>query len=379
MTNIGLDFGTTNTRLSWGGTPWRCPLSDNGMLPSAIAYLPNGKILVGEAARNRFAIDPFNIIFGPKRLVGTRYTPGLAAQLQNSYGALLVNNNGKIAFSTRQGVFYPEEICVEIIRYILNAADVIPKETSIAMTVPVAFEDRRRQALVSVARQLGFTRIRLLEEPIATAVAYIGRCNVQRAAVFDLGGGTFDFSIIGCSGKNQGIEVLATGGEEALGGDEIDQILAKWAAEKILEQTGWDLKSERTVFLQAVAAAEQAKIALTHKEETFIALDTVDDAAPIAMPKIKVSRNILYELALPLIQKMFLICDEVRHQAKTSIKEIDAVFMSGSGSLLYGLKRAVAQYFGLPVRTDIDPAFVVSIGAGLAMARPSLHSLFQRI
>jgi molecular chaperone HscA len=319
------------------------------------------------------------VILGPKRLVGTRFTPSLTAQLQNSYGALLVNNDGEMAFSTRRGVTSPEEICAEIIRHNLNAAEVVPNVTSIAMTVPVAFDDRRRRALVSVARQLGFTRIRLLEEPVATAVSYLGRCNVQRAAVFDLGGGTFDFSIIGCNGKHQNIEVLATGGDDALGGDEIDQTLAEWAAVKILAQTGWDLKNEKNVFAQVIAAAEQAKIALTQKEEAYIALDVVDDAAPIALPQIKISRNTLFELALPLIQKMFLICDEVLHKAETSTKNIDAVFMSGSGSLLYGLKGAVAKYFGLPARTDIDPAFVVSVGAGLAMARPSLHSLFLRI
>lgn len=379
MKTIGLDFGTTNTRLSHSGTPWRYPMTDNGLLPSVVAYLPNGKTIVGAPAKNRVPIDPANVVSGPKRWVGTLHVPSIVRQFQKYHATKFVDNNGDVAFSTRAGIKSPEEVCTEIIRHALNVAAVVTTGTSIAMTVPVAFDDRRRQALVALARGLGFGRVRLLEEPVATAAAYIGRCNVRRAAVFDVGGGTFDFAVIGFNGQRQDIEVLATGGDDSLGGDDVDRKTAEWAAAKILAKTGWDLKSEKTVFAQVIAAAEQAKIALDNREEVSIVLDSVDDAAPIALPKIKISRNTLYELALPLIQKMFLVCDDVLYRSKTSTKEVDAVFMSGSGALLYGLKGAVTQYFGLPARTDIDPAFVVSVGAGLAMARPSLHSLFQRI
>ena len=380
MRTIGLDFGTTNTRLSQAGTPWRYPLTDNGLLPSAIAFPPNGKIVIGAEAKNRLPIDPANVILGPKRLVGARFISSLTRQFQESCTTLLVDNDGYVAFSTRDGIKPPEDLCAEIINNITTSAGVDPSGTSLAMTVPVAFDERQRRALVSVSRRLGFTRIRLLEEPVATAVAYIERCNVRRSAVFDLGGGTFDFAVMGYSGRSRDIEVLATGGDESLGGDDIDRKVAEWAAEKLLAKTGWDLKSEPTVFAQVIAAAERAKVALSQQEtEVAIDLSTVDEAAPIALPQIKISRNSLYELAVPLIQKMFQICDEVLHEAKTTPKEIDALFMSGSGSHMYGIKGATTKYFGIPARTDIDPSFVVSIGAGLAMARPSLHSLFQKI
>lgn len=377
MQTIGLDFGTTNTRLSQAGTPWRYPLTDDGLLPSAIAFPPNGRILLGTEAKDRLPIDPANVIIGPKRLVGARFMSSHTRQFQEICATPLVDNDGDVAFSTRAGVMPPEDLCAEIINNIITSAGITPTTTSLAMTVPVAFDERQHRALVSVARRLGFTRIRTLEEPVATAVAYLERCNVKRAAVFDLGGGTFDFAVMGYNGRSRDIEVLATGGDESLGGDDIDRRVAEWASSKILSQTGWDLRSEQTVFAQVIAAAERAKIALSQQQkDVTIDLSTVDDAAPINLPQIVISPSTLYELAVPLIQRMFQICDEVLHSAKTSPKEVDALFMSGSGSLMYGLKGAITQYFGLPARTDIDPAFVVSIGAGLAMARPRLHALF---
>ena len=379
MKTIGLDFGTTNTRLSSSGTAWRYPHTENGLLPSAIAYLPSGKMVIGEEAKARLPIDPTNVILGPKRLLGARFTSRVTRQYQESYAPKIENKNGNPEIYTRAGMKTPEELCAEIVGNIINTADVVPSSTSLAMTVPVAFDDQQRKALLSVCRRLGFTRIRLLEEPVATAVSYLERCNVRRAAVFDLGGGTFDFAVLGYGGKRQDIEVLATGGDDSLGGDDIDQKLAEWAAARILALTGWDLKSENTVFTQVIAAAERAKIALGTKEKVLVDLSAVDDASPIQLPPLRLSRNFLLDLAFPLIQKMFLICDEVLHKAKTSPGEIDALFMSGSGSLMYGVAKATTQYFGLPARTDIDPSFVVSIGAGLAMARPSLHSLFQQI
>ena len=379
MKSIGLDFGTTNTRISWSGTPWRYPSTENGLLPSAIAFLPNSRMLIGAEAKSRVPIDPSNVILGPKRLLGTRFRSSMAHQFKEGCAVPLVNNDGWAAFSTRAGVKMPDSVCGEIIKTIVQAAEIVPSETSIAMTVPVAFDEQQRQALISVSRSLGFTRIRLLEEPVATAVAYLERCNVKRAAVFDLGGGTFDFAVLGYNGYRQDIEILATGGDESLGGGDLDLKLAEWAAAKILAQTGWNLKDEKTVFAQVIAAAERAKIALTKTEEVAIDLNTADDAAPIPLPQITITRNMFFDLAFPLIQKMFLICDEVLHESKTSTAEIDALFMSGSGSLMYGIRGATTQYFGLPARTDIDPAFVVSVGAGLAMARPRLHSLFQRI
>jgi molecular chaperone DnaK (HSP70) len=375
MKTIGLDFGTTNTRLSSAGTPWRYPDGENGLLPSALAILPNGKILIGKPAKDRFPIDSPNVILGPKRLLGARYLSGFTRHFREMYDTPIVDEGGEAAFFTRLGVKTPEDICAEIVQHALGTAGVVPGDASIAMTVPVAFGDGRRQALVSMARRLGFERIRLLDEPVATAVAYIGRCNVRRAAVFDLGGGTFDFAVVGYGGNQQTIEVIGAGGDDSLGGDDIDRRIADWIASQVLSKTGWDLKTERTVFARLSAIAEQAKLTLTQRTETTVSLDGIDEAAPVALPTVSLTRDALYDLAFPLIQRMFHICDEVLHNAKTTTRQIDALFMSGSGSLMYGIKGAATQYFGLPARTDIDPAFVVSIGAGIAMARPSLHPI----
>ncbi len=373
---IGIDFGMTNTRLSLSGAPWRYPMTESGLLPSALAFLPNEKILIGADAIKRLPIDPQNVVLGPKRLLGARFISSLMRQFQSSNTLSLVDNRGEVAVSTRAGIKTPDELCVEVINHIITSAEVDPKTAALAMTVPVAFDERQRRALVSVCRQLGFATVRLLEEPVATAVSYLERCNLRRSAVFDLGGGTFDFAVLGYSGRRQDIEVLATGGD-ALGGADVDRKLAKWASKKTLAQTGWDLTNEQTVFAQVVAAAEWAKIALGQHDNVLLDLRDVDDAAPIKLPQLRIMRATLHDIALPLIQKMFRICDEVLHEAKTTPKEIDALFMSGSGSLMYGIADAVTKYFDLSVRTDIDPSFVVSIGAGITMARPRLHSLFQ--
>ena len=379
MKTIGLDFGTTNTRLSFSGSPWRYPLTQSGLLPSAVAFLPNGKMIIGESARDRLAIDPVNVIPGPKRLIGTRFLSRETKHFRELYETAVENNAGEPAFVTRCGTKTPEEISAEIIRHSILTADVTPESTSIAMTVPVAFGERRSKALSSVARQIGFKRIRLLAEPVATAVAYSGQCNVRRAAVFDLGGGTFDFAVLGATGQQQNINVLAYSGDDMLGSEDIDRLLADWIASHILEKTGWDLKSEKMIFARVTAMAERAKIALTRAEEVTIDLNPIDDASPVVLPRVTISRDYLYDLALSLIQRMFLVCDEVLYNAKTNVTEIDAVFLSGSGAIMPGIRGAVTQYFNRPVRNDIDPSFVVSIGAGLAMARPSLHSLFVNI
>jgi molecular chaperone DnaK len=186
---------------------------------------------------------------------------------------------------------------------------------------------------------------------------------LERAVVYDLGGGTFDMSVLDCT--ESPFRVLARGGDLYLGGDDIDRAIAAWAAEEVARVHRWDLRSDPVVWDRLVIECERAKIRLCYAKETRIELAQVDPAAPAAESCIDLADTMLADLCMDLVKRTFVICDAVLNQAGTRAQDIDAVFLAGGATQLPTVQSAVKQYFGRTPRCSYDPMEVVGIGASV--------------
>jgi molecular chaperone DnaK len=379
MRTIGIDLGTTNTVFASNASlvlPQHGIARAQGVVPSIVAFPPSGEPIVGEPARQRRGNDPANTIASSKRVIGRAFaSPAVTTWRGRSAVEIVRNDDGRAAFRTRQGLFTPVDVASIVLREIVRAASIDPRRLSAVVTVPVAFDARMRAATLDAARAAGFAQARAIEEPIATAIAYLARSSTKYAAVYDLGGGTFDLAIVDCSTRP--FKVVASAGDAYLGGDDVDHALAEIAAAAVLRESGWDLRSDREVWERLVMEAERAKLRLSLEEITSIDVAAVDPAAPTQESTIAIDRRRLRELASTLTKRTFAICDEVLAAAKIHARDVDAVFLAGGSVGLPGLREDIGTYFGKRPRSDLDPLHVVSIGASLAAARPELSGLLD--
>lgn len=372
---LGIDLGTTNTVVARNFTPVR--MSDGRYVtPSAVAFPPSGERLVGRPARRRRAIDPKNTILSAKRVIGAHWWSASTTQFRQYYPYDLVETpDGTVGFVTRAGTIDPISIGTAVIEHVCSEAKLPPKEIRAVVTAPVGFDATRRAATGKAAEKAGFASVRVVEEPVATALAYLNRSNLRYAMVYDLGGGTFDAAIVDC--RRYPFKVVAHGGDPFLGGDDVDRTIASYVADRVLSRDGWDLRNDAVTFDRLVDACEVAKCALTESEDAAIAIPSVDAAAPESCGIIGITRDEVRKLTLDLVRRSFLICDEVLGEAKLKAREIDAVFLAGGSTELPGLRDYVQAYFDKRPRFDIDPMQVVSMGASIAAARPAVAALLD--
>jgi len=369
MKTIGVDLGTTNTLAACEGK-LLCPPGrrlDCALVPSVVAYLPNGAVVVGEAARRRRPIDPKNTLFSAKRVIGRPWLAYETARFRQNYPFEFVRGPGDtVGFQTRRGLVTPVDAAVEILEFLCRRTVVAPQAYRALITVPAQFDPKQRAATIEVGRAVGFADVAVLDEPIATGVAYAhaGVADVRYAVVYDLGGGTFDLAVLDCSHKPH--RVVAHGGDAYLGGDDVDRALATWVGDHVLEQHHWDLRSDAEVFDRLVIEVERAKQRLTIAAETTVDLGQVDPASPLATTKIQMSRPVLEQACRPLVQRTFGICDEVLSQAGLRRDAVGAVLLAGGSTALPMVRRDVARYFGQPPHASFDPMEVVALGASLA-------------
>jgi molecular chaperone DnaK len=363
---IGIDLGTTNTVAAIDGEVLE--LSDaskrRSIMPSAVAFPPTGATLVGTAARRRRAIDPRNTIFSSKRIIGRTWFSMETGHFQKRYPFELIKTNSETpAFRTRAGVFSPTEIATKILGPVAAlCANAATSKTLIG--VPASFPTDARLATAEAARKAGFMKVEVVDEPLATAWAYfingLGG-GTRYAAVYDLGGGTFDLAIVDCT--RQPFKVLAHGGDVYLGGDDVDHALATWAAEEVLRVHRWDLRTDAEVFDRLMLECEYAKIRLSYAAQTRIELSQVDPLGPAGSTGLSVDRPMLARLCTDLAQRTFTVCDQVLAKVGLKAAEIGSVFLAGGSTLLPMVRSGVEAYFGRPARCDFDPMEVVSIGA----------------
>lgn len=352
---VGIDLGTTNSLVAAVRSGVPETLQDaqgRAILPSVVHYGEDDAVLIGQEARALAQQDPENTIFSVKRMMGRSL-----ADIQQRYPQLpyqyQATDNGLPQLVTRSGLVNPVQVSAEILKTLSERA----KETlggdleGVVITVPAYFDDAQRAGTKDAAKLANLNVLRLLNEPTAAAIAY-GLDSGQEGviAVYDLGGGTFDISILRLS---KGVfEVMATGGDSALGGDDFDHLLAEWIA----EQAGFDgqLSAQQSRALHDAATA--AKIVLSDADEAEI--DVLDWQGTV-------SREQFNALIQPLVKKTLMACRRAIKDASIEIDEVIETVMVGGSTRVPLVREMVGSYFGKDPLTSIDPDQVVAIGASI--------------
>ncbi|MDH0302763.1 MULTISPECIES: Fe-S protein assembly chaperone HscA [unclassified Pseudomonas] len=351
---VGIDLGTTNSLVAAVRSGRSEPLPDAQgklILPSAVRYL-EGRNEVGQAARDAASSDPLNTILSVKRLMGR----GLAdvKQLGEQLPYRFVGGESHMPFiDTVQGPKSPVEVSADILKVLRQRAEETlgGELVGAVITVPAYFDDAQRQATKDAARLAGLNVLRLLNEPTAAAVAYGLDQNAEGlVAIYDLGGGTFDISILRLTGGV--FEVLATGGDTALGGDDFDHAIAGW----IIEQAGLSSDLDPATQRQLLQAACAAKEALTDADVVGVSHGAWQG---------RLSRAAFEAMIEPLVARSLKACRRAVRDSGVELEEVGAVVMVGGSTRVPRVREAVGALFGRTPLTSIDPDQVVAIGAAI--------------
>jgi len=369
---VGIDLGTTNSLVATvrHGVAEVLPDEEgHALLPSVVRYLENGTVRVGYDAERQSAVDPRNTVVSVKRFMGR----GLADALAHRSPYEFVDAPGMVRLRTRAGEKSPVEVSAEILRVLRERAEqsLGGELVGAVITVPAYFDDAQRQATKDAARLAGLEVLRLLNEPTAAAVAY-GLDNGAEGiyAVYDLGGGTFDVSILRLT---RGVfEVIATGGDSALGGDDFDRAIVEWALEEtgIAEhgEAGHVLEDERVVTqitpgdLRAMmVAARRTKEMLTdHPVATFSV--QLSDATRVTLP---LTRERFEHVTQSLLARTLSATRRALRDAKLAAGDVAGAVLVGGATRMPQVRRAVGELFGKPPLVDLDPDKVVALGAAV--------------
>ncbi len=369
---IGIDLGTTNSvcAIMEGGEPTIIPSSEGGRLfPSVVAVNPKtGERMVGQVARRQGITNPDNTIFSIKRLMGRRYDdPEVIKARQVLPYKILDQSNGDAWVEMGGKGYSPPEISAMILQKIKQDAEAYLGEPVVeaVITVPAYFNDSQRQATKDAGKIAGLKVLRIINEPTASSLAYgLGKGVDQKIAVFDLGGGTFDISILDVG--DEVFEVLSTNGDTFLGGDDFDQRIINWVADEFRKEQGIDLRQDRMALQRLKEAAEKAKIELstTMQSEINLPFITADASGPKHL-QMTLSRAKLEQLVDDLIQKSLGPCQQAMKDAKVTQSEIDEVILVGGMTRMPAIQEAVREFFAKEPHKGVNPDEVVALGAAI--------------
>ena len=368
---IGIDLGTTNCCVSVleGGTVQIISNREGGRTtPSVVGFTDKDERLVGQIARRQAVTNPANTLYAVKRLIGRKYNAPEVAKMREMVPFEIVEApNGDAHIKVLGRVYSPPEISGIVLQRLKQAAEEFlgDKITEAIITVPAYFDDMQRQATRDAGKIAGLEVERIINEPTAAALAYgFGKNKNEKIAVYDLGGGTFDISILEI---NDGVfEVLSTSGNTFLGGEDFDQRIIDWAVELFKDESGIDLKGDRLALQRLKEAAERAKCELSSVDETNISLPFI--AADPSGPKhinVNLTREKFEELVQDLVEASVEPCQKALWDAKLEPTEIDKVILVGGQTRSPVIARMVTEVFGKAPSAEINPDEVVAMGAAI--------------
>lgn len=368
---IGIDLGTTNCCMAVleGGAVQIIPNKEGGRTtPSVIGFTEKGERLVGQIAKRQAVTNAANTVHAVKRLIGRKFeAPEVEKMRGTAPFEIIESANGDAHVNILNRIYSPPEISAIILQRLKSAAEDFLNEpvTEAIITVPAYFDDTQRQATRDAGKIAGLKVERIINEPTAAALAYgYGRTESERVAVYDLGGGTFDVSILE---MNDGVfEVLSTSGNTFLGGEDFDEKIINWLLELFLKETGIDLRSDRLALQRLKEAAERAKCELSSVSETNINLPFI--AADATGPKhinTTFTREQFEQLIGDLVEQTVEPCQKALWDAKLQPADIDKVILVGGQTRSPIIARTVEEIFGRPPSSEINPDEVVAMGAAI--------------
>ncbi len=371
---VGIDLGTTNSVVAvmMGGEPMVIPTAEGErLLPSVVAVNKNGERLVGRAARNQAIVNPENTIFSIKRLMGRRYDD---EEVQRTISRVpykvtkAPNGDARVVMGGRE--YSPPEISAMILAKLKADAEAYLGEpvTQAVITVPAYFNDAQRNATKDAGKIAGLEVMRIINEPTASSLAYgLDKRKNEVIAVYDLGGGTFDISILDVG---EGVfQVKSTSGDTFLGGDDFDQRLMDYLIEEFKKETGIDLRNDRQALQRLKEAAEKAKIELSSLMQTEINLPylTADSTGPKHLVK-TLSRSKLEQLTSDLIERSLGPVRRAISDAGLKASDINEVVLVGGMTRMPAVQDAVRREFGKEPHKGVNPDEVVAVGAAIQAA-----------
>ena len=369
---VGIDLGTTNSVVAVmeGSEPVVIPSAEGSRLfPSVVAVnTKSGERMVGQVARRQAITNPDNTIFSVKRLMGRRFTDPEVVKARKVLPYKIVEHSNGDAWVGLSGQDYsPAEVSAMILQKIKTDAEAYLGEpvSQAVITVPAYFNDSQRQATKDAGKIAGLDVLRIINEPTASALAYgLDKKIDQKIAVYDLGGGTFDVSILDVG---EGVfQVLSTNGDTFLGGDDFDQRVINWIADEFKRQEGIDLRGDRMALQRLKEAAERAKIELSSVMETEVNLPfiTADATGPKHL-QMKLTRAKLEQLTGDLVQRTIEPCKQALTDAKLGTGDIVEVVLVGGMTRMPAVVDAVRKFFGREPHKGVNPDEVVAIGAAI--------------
>ncbi|HAF10920.1 MAG TPA: molecular chaperone DnaK, partial [Chloroflexi bacterium] len=369
---IGIDLGTTNSAVAYmeGGEPTIIANAEGGRItPSVVAFTKNGERLVGQIAKRQAITNPENTIYSIKRFMGRRFSDPEVQRSKNlvSYKIAEASHGGVEVVLTDGKRLSPPEVSAMILGKLKTDAEAFlgDKVTQAVITVPAYFDDAQRQATKDAGQVAGLEVLRIVNEPTAAALAYgLDKKKDEIVAVYDLGGGTFDISILQLG---EGVfEVKATNGDTHLGGDDFDQRIIDWLVEEFKKDQGIDLRNDRQALQRLKEAAEKAKIELSTTMQTEVNLPfiTADQSGPKHLV-IALTRSKLEQLVGDLIEKTLGPVKQCMKDSELTAEKVNEVILVGGMTRMPLVVETVKKLFNKEPHKGVNPDEVVAVGAAI--------------
>jgi len=377
---IGIDLGTTNSCVAVMEAGGKVRVIENSegdrTTPSIVAYTKDGEVLVGQSAKRQAVTNPHNTLYAIKRLIGRKFKDDVVQRdIKMVPYKIIAADNGDAWVEATDKKLAPQQVSAQVLMKMKKTAEdyLGHPVTEAVITVPAYFNDSQRQATKDAGRIAGLEVKRIINEPTAAALAYglDKKPGDRKIAVYDLGGGTFDISIIeiaAVDGEHQ-FEVLATNGDTFLGGEDFDLRLIEYLASEFKKESGIDLHSDPLALQRLKEAAEKAKIELSSAQQTDVNLPyiTADASGPKHL-NIRVTRAKLESLVEDLIERTIEPCKVALKDANLKMSEIDEVIMVGGQTRMPKVQEVVKNFFGKEARHDVNPDEAVAVGAAIQAA-----------